>query len=144
MFFDFAPPRAFNFDQKHCMKSVQIWSFFWSVFSASTGKYGPEKTLFLDTFHAVKFKQNVTQIILYYHVTKQFLPCLNWLITCFRFQNMFWKNISCFRSWWRTYTKRWTNSYLISRDKNLSTPAPCGWSRTFNLRIWFGKRMKTV
>ena len=26
-----------------------------SVFSLNTGKYGPEKTPYLDTFHAVKF-----------------------------------------------------------------------------------------
>ena len=31
-----------------CVKSVQI-----SVFSPNTGKYGPEKTPYLDTFHAV-------------------------------------------------------------------------------------------
>ena len=52
-----------------CMKSVQIRSFFWfvfsrirteygdllrkSVFSLNTGKCRPEKTLYLDTFHAV-------------------------------------------------------------------------------------------
>ena len=30
----------------------QIRSFFWSVFSPNTGKYGPEKTSYLDTFHA--------------------------------------------------------------------------------------------
>ena len=35
------------------MKSVQIWSYFWSVFSPNTGKYGPEKTPYLDNFHAV-------------------------------------------------------------------------------------------
>ena len=29
--------------------------FFWSVFSPNTGKYGPEKTPYLDTFHAVMF-----------------------------------------------------------------------------------------
>ena len=56
LFFDFALPRAFGFDQK--------------------------------------ITQNVAQIILYYHVTKQFLSWLNWLTTCFWFQNMFWKNIS--------------------------------------------------
>ena len=27
--------------------------FFWSLFSSNTGKYGPEKTLYLDNFHAV-------------------------------------------------------------------------------------------
>ena len=37
----------------HCVKSVQIRSYFWSVLSPNTGKYGPEKTLYLDTFHAV-------------------------------------------------------------------------------------------
>ena len=47
------------------MKSVQILSFLWSVFScipteygdlvfsANTGKYRPEETPYLDTFHAV-------------------------------------------------------------------------------------------
>ena len=44
----------------HCVKSVQMRSYFWSVFfcirteySPNTGKYGPEVTLYLDTFHAV-------------------------------------------------------------------------------------------
>ena len=53
-----------------CVKSVQIRSSFWSLFSyirtkyedliriqseysPNTGKYGPEKTPYLDTFHAV-------------------------------------------------------------------------------------------
>ena len=43
-----------------CVKSVQIQSLFWSVFSCiwtefspNTGKYGPEKTPYLDTFHVV-------------------------------------------------------------------------------------------
>ena len=32
--------------EQHCVKSVQIQSFFWSVFSSipNTGKYGPEKS----------------------------------------------------------------------------------------------------
>ena len=40
----------------HCVKSVQIRNFFWSVFSciqSETGKYGPEIIPYLDTFHAV-------------------------------------------------------------------------------------------
>ena len=50
----------------HCLKSVQIRSFFWSVFSRiqteyvylsvfslNAGKNGPEKTAYLDTFHVV-------------------------------------------------------------------------------------------
>ena len=50
------------------MKSVQIRSYFWSVFccirteygdlnsvpSPNKGKYGPEITPYLDTFHAVR------------------------------------------------------------------------------------------
>ena len=63
------------------MKSVQIRSYFWYVFSfirieygdlfnPSTGKYGPEITPYLDTFHAVililrflTFKKNILQFI---------------------------------------------------------------------------------
>ena len=30
---------------RHCVKSVQIRAFFWSVFSPNTGKYGPKKTI---------------------------------------------------------------------------------------------------
>ena len=48
----------------HCVKSVRIRSFFWSVFlciqteygeirSPNAGKYGPEKSPCLDNFHAV-------------------------------------------------------------------------------------------
>ena len=42
---------------KHCVKSVQMRSFsgtFFTVFQMNTGKYGPEKPPYLDTFHAVK------------------------------------------------------------------------------------------
>ena len=55
----------------------------------------------------------------YHHVTKQFLPCFNWLITCFRFQNMFWKNISCF---WFTGVFPWIlREFLrLSISKNIS------------------------
>ena len=35
-----------NVNNLHCMKSIQIWS-------PNTGKYGPERTPYLDTFHAV-------------------------------------------------------------------------------------------
>ena len=69
-----------NHYRKHCGKSVQIRSFFlvrifphldWirsteylSVFSPSVGKYGPEKTLYLDTLHAVKKNRNPNLISL--------------------------------------------------------------------------------
>ena len=42
----------------HCVKSVQIRRFFWSVFSPNTGKYKPEKTTYFDTFHAVIRREN--------------------------------------------------------------------------------------
>ena len=45
----FAP----NILSEHCVKIVQIRSFFWSVFNPNAGKYRPEKTPYLDTFHAV-------------------------------------------------------------------------------------------
>ena len=56
-----------NYNTKRCVKSFQIQDFSWSVFSriwtqyfvslriqSNCGKYGPEKTSYLDTFHAVK------------------------------------------------------------------------------------------
>ena len=84
-------------------------------------------------------KKNNAQIIIYYHVTKQFLPCLNWLTMCFQFQNMFWTNISCLWFWWKTYSKLCANIYAISCIKRLSLPALCIWSSAFNFRKWFGK-----
>ena len=39
---------------KHYVKSVRIRIFFWSVFSPNTGKYGPDKSPYLDTFYTVK------------------------------------------------------------------------------------------
>ena len=39
-----------NYKQVFCPNT----EFFLSVFSPSAGKYGPEKTPYLDTFHAVK------------------------------------------------------------------------------------------
>ena len=83
--------------------------------------------------------QNVSQIILFYHVTKQLRSYLNWFITCFRFQNMLRKNITCFRFWWKTYKKCYTNNYVTYRVKRLCSPAFYGWSGAFNFWIWFGK-----
>ena len=47
------------------MKSVQIWSFsgpYFPAFGLNTGKYGPEKTPYLDTFHAVFGKAKLTLV----------------------------------------------------------------------------------
>ena len=59
----------------HSLKSVQMRSYFWSVFSCirteygdllrkslfspNAGKHGPEITLYLDTFHAVLNKREI-------------------------------------------------------------------------------------
>ena len=39
---------------EHCMKSIQIRTYFWSIFSPNTGKERPEITPYLYTFHAVE------------------------------------------------------------------------------------------
>ena len=70
-----------------------------------------------------KLSRNVAQIILYYHVTNQFFVAWFYWSHAFDFR-MFWKNINCFPFWWKTYTKRCTSSYVISRVKRLSSPAP--------------------
>ena len=45
-------------EEKHYVQSVQKYGVFsdpyFPVFGLNTGKYGPEKTPYLDTFHAVK------------------------------------------------------------------------------------------
>ena len=41
------------YDDDHYVKSVQIHTEYLSVFSTNAGKYGPEKTPYLDTFYAV-------------------------------------------------------------------------------------------
>ena len=74
----------------HCVKSDQIrsyfWcvfsyirieyrdltrSYFWSVFSPNKGKYGPEITPYFDTFHAVYswdiYQENPTQSLAKFH-----------------------------------------------------------------------------
>ena len=69
---------------EHCAKSVQIRSFFWSVFSLAWAEYGPEKTPYLDTFHAEDGSQNyiiclhpLLQVVRT-HLTKNFeLECLS-------------------------------------------------------------------
>ena len=50
------PNMSQNNAMLRCVKSIQIRSFFWSVFtlfSPNAGKYVPEKTPHLDKFHAV-------------------------------------------------------------------------------------------
>ena len=52
-----------HFKNSYCVKSFQIRSIYWFVFSriqSKCEKYGPEKTPYLDTFHAVSVKGNLT------------------------------------------------------------------------------------
>ena len=49
----------------HCVERVQIWSYFWFVFSCIQTEYGDllgksEITPYLDIFHAVISNTNVT------------------------------------------------------------------------------------
>ena len=50
-----------SLELQHCVKGVQIRSFsspYFPVFSPNTGKYGPEKTPYLDILYAVQMSQS--------------------------------------------------------------------------------------
>ena len=64
----------------HCLKSVRIRSFFWSVFSWNTVKYGTEKTPYLDTFHAMIFSKNVSNILKIQFNVSSVMWCFSCLI----------------------------------------------------------------
>ena len=52
----------------HCVKSVQIRRFsgpYFAVLSPITGKYEPEKTPYLDTFHVVIIKSDIFQFTIH-------------------------------------------------------------------------------
>ena len=44
-----------NVDAHHCVKSVQIWSFFWSVFSVSWAEY---RDLFRKSPYSARMQEN--------------------------------------------------------------------------------------
>ena len=52
---------SFKYPEIHCVKSVQILSFFWSVFSTpNLSVFSPNtNTQYLDTFHAVNTLQTL-------------------------------------------------------------------------------------
>ena len=65
------------------MKSVKIQSFFWSVFSRirteytfcpNTGKYGPEKTPYLDIFDTVAFLKNFAYLSVFNPNARKYGP----------------------------------------------------------------------
>ena len=47
----------------HCVKCVQMRSFFWSVFSCIRAEYGPQRPPHLDIFHAVITLKNVVILV---------------------------------------------------------------------------------
>ena len=54
----------------HCVKLVQVRSFFWSVFSPNEGKYGSEKTRYLDTFRAVGTNAYFFSLVLWDYISR--------------------------------------------------------------------------
>ena len=82
-------------DVKHCVQSTQIRSFFWSAFSCirikygdfteqisilgrNTGKYEPEKTPYLDTFHAVRVFLSGLFSLIFPHCFVNFVVDCRW------------------------------------------------------------------
>ena len=51
---------------QYCVKSVQIWTFFWSVFSRIRTEYGSEKTAYLDTCYAELPNTKFLELLLLY------------------------------------------------------------------------------
>ena len=51
----------------HCVKIIQIRSYYWSIFSHIRSKYGPEKTPYLDTFRSLRINWiKIVNIVLSY------------------------------------------------------------------------------
>ena len=73
----------------HCMKSVQIGSFFWSVLFRTRAEYWPDKTPYLDTFHTVIINYLWLLRSQYLRLHSKYLPCLivfhNWIVICLQF-----------------------------------------------------------
>ena len=86
------------------MKSVQIRRFsgsYFPVFGLNTGKYRPERTPYLDTFHAVQFSKtssppwNKGGGVLFMHGPK-YTPLLLWWLLCdYKSANKNWKMRWC-------------------------------------------------
>ena len=62
----------------HCVKSVQIRSFFWSVFSCIQTEYGEiQKHRILDTFHIVVIVKKMLHVLIE-HNQSNFVKNLRW------------------------------------------------------------------
>ena len=56
--------RKYQIASNHCVKSVEIRSYFWSVLSCiQSGIYEPEITPYLDPFHSVEIASNILRIM---------------------------------------------------------------------------------
>ena len=89
-------------------------------------------------FRTSTWSRKVAQIILYHHMTKLFLACLNWLTIYFWYKNVFWKTLIAF-DFDEKFTQSVAEATVISHAKILSSPALWGWSGAFNFRVWFWK-----
>ena len=87
-----------------------------------------------------KVSSGVCSLILHFHVLSTFIKKLRTRLhrqfLIITWQNIFflggidrshafdfWKNISCFRYWWKTCTRYCTNIYVIRSVKRISLPA---------------------
>ena len=96
-------------------------------------------SVLIKNFHKMVHKQ-------FFTITWQnsfFFAWIDWS-HAFNFRICFGKTLIASDFDKKTYTKRCTSNYVISRVKRLSSPALCGWSGAFNFRVWFGKRNVAV
>ena len=84
-------PSLHCFGKVHCIKSVQIRSLFWSAFSCIQTKCGPEKTPYLDIFHAVvqRCKGAISSLVLTTENWIFFLGFLHIFFLCILFPMKF-------------------------------------------------------
>ena len=62
----------------HCVKSFQIWNYFWSVFSCIRTEYEPEMTPYLETFHSVFPIATLSYLLIgFAYMTKQLMEHAN-------------------------------------------------------------------
>ena len=130
------------------MKSVQIRSFsglyfpvfglnteIYSVFSPKTGKYVPEKTLYLDNLHAVGVQDN------------KWITYVPWILVLCSLATYYVKSGRIWDLHWSIYSYTWTLTlkYLSFRSVTPFCPMfPCytprKYQETFNFLLFSGSR----
>ena len=127
---------SFNLHKmQHCVKSVQIRWFFWSVFS----RIRTRKISYLDTFHAVQFIKNKQNYFLY-----------SWLIKVVISQHRKWSfplrisSVNVIKSAWLikvviSVYKKWIFSLRISSANVIKPAVSCG----FGHISWRNPKLKS-